>query len=223
MTGWLFICLGVVITAYLFGSVPTGYWFGKILRQIDIREHGSKSTGATNVLRVLGKLPALATLIIDILKGFTAVWIAQLVFSIPAIQSMTPGSLNSHDVIAWMMALAGVLAILGHGRSIWINFTGGKSAATGLGVLLAISLPVAMGVSTIFIGVLAITRIVSLSSIVSALAAAVLMIILQQAQPFLIMAVAASGYVVFRHWLNLRRVIAGTEPRIGDGGTRPQE
>lgn len=146
MVFWIASLAGLAI-AYLLGSMPTGYLAGKLLRGIDIREHGSRSTGATNILRTLGKWPALAVLLIDVLKGVAAVvfarwfyvWFSTVSSGIPPAASDLQGSQP------WAVCLAGLGVLLGHGRSIWLNFTGGKSAATGLGVLLAMSWPVGVG------------------------------------------------------------------------------
>jgi acyl phosphate:glycerol-3-phosphate acyltransferase len=119
-----------LLIAYLLGAIPTGYWAGKLLQGIDIREHGSKSIGATNVLRMLGKGPAIAVLLLDVLKGAAAIAVALFI-----------GTGLSLEQSNWLVALAGLAAVLGHARSIWLGFSGGKSAATGLGVLLTMAWP----------------------------------------------------------------------------------
>ncbi len=202
--------------AYLFGSIPTGYLAGRLLRGIDIREHGSRSTGATNVLRILGKLPALVVLIVDALKGAAAVvttrWILGM-SDMSSIESST--SAVPEPWLPWVVAAAGLFAILGHARSMWLRFSGGKSAATGLGVLLAISWPVGLGAAATFALVVAATRIVSLSSMLGALAALVVALGTEQPTPYLLLAAAGGAYVIFRHRANIQRLIRGTEPRIG--------
>ena len=105
--------------------------------------------------------------------------------------------------------------LLGHSRSIWLNFTGGKSAATGLGVLLAMSWPVGLGAATVFGVVLAIVRIVSLSSMLAALTAIALVWALEQPLPYRLLVIAGSIYVIVRHRANIQRLLAGTEPRLG--------
>ena len=143
---WIASAVGLVI-AYLLGSTPTGYLAGKLLKGIDIREHGSKSTGATNVLRTLGKWPALVVLIVDVLKGVAAIIIARWFYPwLYSVVSTTPPTAFDLQIWGpWAVCLAGLAVLLGHSRSIWLNFSGGKSAATGLGVLLAISWPVGLG------------------------------------------------------------------------------
>jgi acyl phosphate:glycerol-3-phosphate acyltransferase len=215
MAYWLAGVAGLAI-AYLFGATPTGYLAGKLLRRIDIREHGSRSIGATNVLRTLGKWPALAVLLIDVLKGAAAIVFARWFFSwLPSWPSVTPPAIDPQTAVPWAVCLAGLAALLGHGRSVWLNFTGGKSAATGLGVLLAMSWLVGLGAAAVFAVALAISRIVSLSSMLAALAAIVLVLLLQQPLPYRLLVIAGGVYVIVRHRANIQRLLSGTEPRLG--------
>lgn len=221
MAFWIASAAGLVI-AYLFGSTPTGYLAGKLLKGIDIREHGSKSTGATNVLRTLGKWPALAVLIVDVLKGMAAVIAARSFcpWLYTELSTTPPTAFDPQVCVPLAVCLAGIAVLLGHSRSIWLNFTGGKSAATGLGVLLAISWPVGLGAATVFGVVLAIARIVSLSSILAALAAIVLICGLEQPLPYRLLVIAGGIYVIVRHRTNIQRLLAGTEPPVGQ--SRPE-
>src|SRR5271165_2388617 len=168
MVFWIASVVGLAI-AYLFGSTPTGYLAGKLLQGIDIRKHGSKSTGATNVLRTLGKWPALVVLIVDVLKGAGAIIVARWLYT--ALPTPPPTAFDLQIWVPWGVSLAGLAVLLGHSRSIWLNFTGGKSAATGLGVLLAMSWPTGLAAATVFGVVLAIFRLVSLGSMLAALTA----------------------------------------------------
>jgi acyl phosphate:glycerol-3-phosphate acyltransferase len=196
-----------LVVAYLLGSLPTGYLAGRLLKGIDIREHGSKSTGATNVLRTVGKVPAIAVLLIDILKGVAAILLTREV-----LPTLVPIPANA---LPYAVTLAGLAAMLGHSRSIWLGFSGGKSVATGLGVLLAMSWPVGLGSLAAFGVVLGIFRIVSLGSIVAAIASMILMVVLQQPLPFCGLAIAGGLFVIIRHKANIQRILAGTEPRLG--------
>jgi acyl phosphate:glycerol-3-phosphate acyltransferase len=216
MVFWIASVVGLAI-AYLFGSTPTGYLAGKLLKGIDIREHGSKSIGATNVLRTLGKWPALVVLLIDVLKGAAAIvfarWFYPWLYALPSVTP--PTALDLQTWTPWAVCLAGLAVLMGHSRSIWLNFTGGKSAATGLGVLLAISSPVGLGAATVFGVVLAIFRIVSLGSMLAALAAITLVWALEQPLPYRLLVMAGGIYVIARHRANIQRLLAGTEPRLG--------
>ncbi|MDA9431308.1 glycerol-3-phosphate 1-O-acyltransferase PlsY [Bradyrhizobium sp. CCBAU 51627] len=220
MAFWIAGAIGSVI-AYLLGAIPTGYLAGKLLQGIDIREHGSRSTGATNVLRTLGKWPALAVLIIDVLKGMAAVLVARRLCPwLATVLSQTPPTAAELQVwVPWIVCLAGIAALLGHGRSIWLNFTGGKSAATGLGVLLAMSSPVGLGAAAVFGIALAIGRIVSLSSMLAAVTAIVLVCGLPQPLPYRLLVTAGALYVIMRHRANIGRLLAGTEPRLGQSSS----
>lgn len=204
----LILCSLVLIVAYLLGSVPTGYIAGKLLQGIDIREQGSGSTGATNVLRTLGKVPAVAVLIIDALKGALAIALVYTLYLPPV--PIAPLAAQS-----WLVAAAALMAILGHSKSIWLNFDGGKSVATSLGVLLTMSWVVGLGTFGVFLAVLGVTRIVSLSSLAGAIAVGFLMIFTQQPLAYQVFAVAAGGYVFWRHRANIQRLLAGVEPQIG--------
>ncbi|MFB8787800.1 MAG: glycerol-3-phosphate 1-O-acyltransferase PlsY [Potamolinea sp.] len=199
----------LLIAAYLLGSLPTGYLAGRLLKGIDIREQGSGSTGATNVLRTLGKGPALMVLLIDALKGVGAIALVNGFYALNT-TALIPANWQP-----WLVAAAAFSVLLGHSKSIWLNFTGGKSVATGLGVLLAMSWPVGLGTLGVFAVVLALSRIVSLSSISGVIAVSFLMILLGQPLPYQIFACVAGLYVIFRHRSNIERILAGTEPQIG--------
>jgi acyl phosphate:glycerol-3-phosphate acyltransferase len=213
---WIASVVGLAI-AYLLGSTPTGYLAGKLLKGIDLREYGSKSTGATNVLRTLGKWPALGVLLVDVLKGVCAIFFARWFYSwfytLPFVTP--PTGLSLQIWVPWAVCLVGLAVLLGHSRSIWLNFTGGKSAATGLGVLLAVALPVGLGAATVFGVVLAIFRIVSLSSILASLTAIALIYGLEQPLPYRLLVIAGGIYVIVRHRANIQRLLTGTEPRMG--------
>ncbi|MDA0267600.1 MAG: glycerol-3-phosphate 1-O-acyltransferase PlsY [Cyanobacteria bacterium] len=201
--------LGLLGLAYLLGALPTGYLVAKALKGIDIRDHGSGNTGATNVFRVVGKPAGCLVLGVDLLKGVAAVLLMQTLLPLLNADGQGPA------MTAWWLMLAGIAAIIGHSRSIWLNWTGGKSAATGLGVLLAIAWPVGLTVAGVFLGVLALFRIVSLGSIMAAIAAVAMMVMLQQPLPYVLMAIAGSLYVILRHRSNIERLLAGTEPQLG--------
>jgi glycerol-3-phosphate acyltransferase PlsY len=198
-----------VLVAYLLGSIPTGYLAGRYLGGIDIREYGSGSTGATNVLRTIGKKTAIAVLAIDLLKGSLALLLVNLFYA------FVPGAILPTSWQSWLITATALAAVLGHSRSIWLNFTGGKSVATSLGVLLVMNPILALGTLTVFGIVLAISRIVSLSSISAAIAVIILTVVLDQPLPYLLFAAIAGVYVIVRHRSNIQRLLAGEEPKIG--------
>ncbi|AFY96210.1 glycerol-3-phosphate 1-O-acyltransferase PlsY [Chamaesiphon minutus] len=203
------IAFGIFIIAYFLGSFPTGYLAGKLLQGIDIREHGSGSTGATNVLRTLGKVPGSIVLLIDALKGALAVTIANLLFTLDLFSTLPV------DWQAYLVPLAATGAILGHSKSIWLNFSGGKSVATGVGVLLAMSWQVGLATMLVFSITIAISRIVSMSSIVGAVSVTIWMLLFERPLPSVIFAIVGGIYVVWRHSANIQRILAGTEPKVG--------
>ena len=216
MIFWIASAVGLAI-AYLLGSVPTGYLAGKLLKGIDIREHGSKSVGATNALRTLGKWPALAVLLVDVAKGAGAIvfvrWFFPWLTSLPSVMPSTAP--DPQTWMAWAVCLAGLGVLLGHSRSIWLNFAGGKSAATGLGVLLAMSWPVGLGAAAVFGVAVASVRIVSLGSMLAAVTAIALICGTEQPLPYRLLVIAGGVYVIVRHRANIQRLLAGTEPRVG--------
>lgn len=211
--------LVILVLAYLLGSFPTGYLLVKALKGIDIRDYGSGGTGATNVLRTVGKGPALVVFAVDLLKGSAAVWMAQWLF--PLLLARFGGS-GFGLAQPWVDMLAGLLALLGHSRSVWLGFTGGKSVASGLGVLLAMAWPVALGALGMFGLTLALSRIVSLGSMLAALAAVMLMVITGQPLAYTLLAIVGGGYVILRHRGNIQRLVAGTEPRLGQSAPASQ-
>ena len=188
--------------AYLLGSIPSGYLAARWLAGIDIREHGSGSTGATNVLRHVGKTPALIVFLVDVFKGSAAVLVAK--------------QLLGGDAHGWLVA-AGLLALAGHIWPIWLKGKGGKAVATGLGMLLGLLPAVGLASLGIFLLVLSFSRIVSLSSVVAALALPALIWIAgySQTTAYMGLGVLAALLVVWRHRGNIKRLLAGTEPKIG--------
>ena len=205
----------MVLLAYLFGSFPTGYLAGKLLKGIDIREVGSGSTGATNVLRTLGKVPGGFVLLIDALKGVLAINLGYALFNIAYSQNLIPPTVNPGIWQPYLVTLAGLAALLGHSKSIFLGFTGGKSVASGVGILLAINWQIGLSTLGVFAVVIAISRIVSLSSICGAIAVSILMVIFHQPLAYILLGLTGGLYVIIRHRSNIERLIAGTEPKIG--------
>jgi acyl phosphate:glycerol-3-phosphate acyltransferase len=203
------ITIGIFLFAYLCGSLPTGYIAGKLLQGIDIREHGSGSTGATNVLRTLGKVPGSIVLLIDALKGVLAVTIVNAIYNFNLFPTLPV------EWQAYLVPLAAIGAILGHSKSIWLGFSGGKSVATGVGVLLAMSWQVGLMTIAIFGISIAISRIVSISSIAGALSVTIWMLVFNRPLPAVVFAIVGGIYVTWLHRKNIQRLLAGTEPKLG--------
>ncbi len=198
MTG---LQIGFLIATYFLGSIPTGYWLGKAWKGIDIRKQGSGNLGATNVLRVLGKGPALFTFTVDCLKGLLPVLICQHLY---------PGDL----LIA---TLTGVAAILGHTMSVFVNFQGGKGMATSTGVFAAL-LPIPwLAAITVFLTVTITTRYVSLGSILGAVTLSACSFIFQTPRPLAWTTVIIALFVIWKHRANIQRLLQGTENRLAWG------
>ncbi|MFM8299538.1 MAG: glycerol-3-phosphate 1-O-acyltransferase PlsY [Microcystis aeruginosa BS13-02] len=202
------ISLTILLLSYLLGSIPTGYLIGKYSKGIDIRDYGSGSTGATNVLRTLGKTAGAIVLLIDMLKGMAAVALVRVLYFIDV--NPLPDSWYY-----WLIIGAGLGSVIGHSKSIFLNFSGGKSVATSLGVLLVMNPLVACGTLASFLVMLALFRIVSLGSIIGALVVNILMVVLGQPLPYILFSLMAGTYVIVRHQGNIKRLLAGKEPKIG--------
>ncbi|MEW6410274.1 MAG: glycerol-3-phosphate 1-O-acyltransferase PlsY [Nitrospirota bacterium] len=187
----------VFIIAYLLGSIPFGLLISR-LKGVDIRAYGSGNIGATNVLRIVGKKEAVITLIADMLKGATAVIIAR-----------AAGVDN-----AWV-ASAGICSIIGHNYSVFLGFKGGKGVATSFGVLSAY-LPIVAAISVaIWIITVILWRYSSLGAIVSFLCLPLLVTVFNYSLINLIFSLAISLMIIYRHRENIKRLIDGTEGKIG--------
>lgn len=207
-----------LLAGYLLGSIPAGYLAGRWLRGVDIRTLGSGSTGATNVLRQFGKGPALVVFLVDVLKGTAAVLLAKALLEPLGVPLAGSGADWLSD--SWVVA-AGLASLAGHIWPVWLGWRGGKAVATALGMLLGLTTPVGLACFGVFLTVLSCSRIVSLSSVVAALALPLLMLGWFQDQgmglrwPYLALALLTSALVIWRHRSNLSRLLAGTEPKLG--------
>lgn len=215
MAIWLSLCGVALVLSYFLGSFPTGYIAGKQLQGIDIRQVGSGSTGATNVLRTLGKGPGAFVLLVDCLKGVLAIAVVYYLFSFAPSENLIPSQVDIPVWQPWIVTLSGLCAILGHSKSIFLGFSGGKSVATSLGILLAMNWQVGLATAAVFGLCIAISRIVSLSSISGAIAVPILMLVLHQPLPYILFGIAGGLYVILRHRGNIERLLAGMEPKIG--------
>jgi glycerol-3-phosphate acyltransferase PlsY len=201
----------IVAASYLLGSIPTGYLLVRLFRHQDIRQAGSGNIGATNVLRAGGKGLGAATFLLDMLKGCSAVWLGALL-----------GGLLLHncplDKLYEAEALAALCAVLGHVFPVWLRFRGGRGVSTGFGVFLAATPLAALAAITVFFVVLAISRYVSLASILGAASFPLFATFLVHGDrpPFFIaVEIAVALIIIVKHHQNIRRLIAGTESRLG--------
>ncbi|AMA74740.1 acyl-phosphate glycerol 3-phosphate acyltransferase [Aneurinibacillus sp. XH2] len=190
----------VILLSYLLGSVSFSILVVKKIAKIDIREHGSGNAGATNTLRVLGKGPGIAVLLLDAAKGAIAFGLASW---------LTKGN-------DWVIVLSGIAAIVGHNWPVFFGFRGGKGVATTIGTLLALTPVPALIAVAVTIVVIAITRYVSLGSLV--FFTLVPIILLTQGASFVYIAgtfmIAILGYM--RHVGNIKRLLQGTERKLGE-------
>lgn len=198
----LLILVGVVV-CYLIGSMPTALWVGKAFFGIDIREHGSGNSGASNTFRVLGKGAGSAVLFIDIIKGLTAASITRYYFF------LEPDS----ERYVNLQLLFGLSAVLGHIFPIYAKFKGGKGIATLVGMVLGIHYLSAVACILLFIGILFSTRYVSLSSILSTIAFPLIAVVIYKIEEplFIAFGIAAALMVVMTHQKNIKRLVAGNE------------
>jgi glycerol-3-phosphate acyltransferase PlsY len=198
----LLISVGVIVS-YLIGSMPTALWVGKAFYGLDIREHGSGNSGATNTFRVLGKKAGSAVLLIDIIKGLTA---ASLVRYLAFVD---PGTIKFVN----LQLLFGLSSVLGHIFPIYSKFKGGKGIATLVGMVLGIHYLSALACIILFVVILFSTRYVSLSSILAALAFPLIAVLVYKNEEpmFIAFGIAAAIMVVLTHQKNIVRLVSGNE------------
>jgi glycerol-3-phosphate acyltransferase PlsY len=194
-----------ILASYLLGATPTSYIAGKLGRGIDLREHGSKNLGATNVYRILGWKYAIPVALFDIAKG-----------AIPVLFFARWAGAAEHS---WLPVAVGGAAVLGHMFSPYVSFKGGKGVATAAGMFLALA-PVAVLLAIVVWGIcLWLTGYVSLSSIIAVLTVPLSISLLQPHSPYVFWAsVALVALIIFAHRRNIRRLFEGTENRFR---TRP--
>lgn len=192
-----------VLMGYLLGSIPTAVWYGKVFHGIDIRKSGSGNAGATNSLRVLGKKAGMVVLVIDILKGFGAVFLAQQT------------DIDFPQLSYWV----GIVAVVGHLFPLWAQFRGGKGVATSLGVILALFPAGALGAILVFLVVTKATKYVSLASLSgpAAFIVATILIKPQEMESLLFFGAALWMLLIWTHRQNIQRLIRGQESKLGQG------
>ena len=191
--------LAAVVLAYFVGAIPVGYLVGRAFGIGDIRRQGSGNIGATNVLRTAGRMPAVLTLVGDVLKGAAAVALA--------------AAWSGGDRRA--AAAASVAVIVGNCWSVFLRFRGGKGGATGLGAFLTLAPWATAPAALVWLAVVATFRYVSLGSVMAAACVPLGALVLGYSQPVVVACLLGAGIVVARHHANITRLMAGTEPRLG--------
>lgn len=203
------IILGILIS-YLFGSIPTAYILGKLLKGVDIRKFGSGNVGATNALRVLGKPAGITVLVLDILKGFIVV----------AFLGDFLALRTTYVSDETLRIILGLSCISGHNWTVFLRFRGGKGMATTFGVLLGLALrieglEVILGMSILtWVLILVITRIVSVASILTGVTLPIYMVLFKQSKILFFWSIILSIFIILRHRANLRRLLQGKEPHL---------
>ncbi|MDP2912294.1 MAG: glycerol-3-phosphate 1-O-acyltransferase PlsY [Candidatus Omnitrophota bacterium] len=201
--GYVILFLGFV-AAYLIGSIPTAYIFGRVLKGIDIREHGSGNAGATNVFRVIGKAPGIIVLIIDIIKGFAcATYLAS-------------GFMHLAPVVRPEMyrILIGLCAIAGHNWTVFLKFKGGKGVATSAGVVIGLIPKIFWLGFLVWLITFFITGFVSLSSIIAIVSVPIFTLAFGEPAEIVVFMCLLCLIIVYKHKANIRRLARGEEKRI---------
>ena len=187
----------LMVLAYFFGAIPSGVWLGKIFKNIDVRDYGSKNSGATNSYRVLGAKLGIAVLIIDVLKGYIPLYIA------------SKFNLKYNDLV-----ILGLVAILAHTFSCFISFKGGKGVATSLGVFLFLAPVITLILLVIFILVVYFTKYISLGSITAAFLLPIFTFFTHRDTYLFALSVIIAIFVIYRHKTNISRLLSGTENKF---------
>ena len=194
--------------AYLLGSIPSAVWIGKTWYGIDVREHGSNNAGATNTFRVLGKNAGITVLVIDILKGFLAVYLPVLIY-------FGSETIMEKELVH-IQILAAITAVLGHVFPIFAGFKGGKGVATSLGIIIGIHPPTALVCLTLFLIVFLTTKFVSFGAICSSIAFPIVLVFIFKTTDFslILFSIFLSFAVIFAHRKNITRLIKGEENKM---------
>ena len=200
----------VIAVSYLVGSIPFGYIAGRVLKGIDVRDFGSGATGATNVMRTVGRGPFVLVLVGDALKGYVPVLVTWFLF-------------ESHD----LQVASGLAAVLGHDFPLYIGFRGGRGVATSFGVYAALALPVSLSLVAAGLFIILAFRYMSLMSMVTVPLGALALLALAVVEggdhytySKAVFGAFATALVLLRHEGNIRRLVTGTEPKLGEGGGR---
>ncbi len=193
--------LSIFIGAYLIGSIPTGYIVVKALKGEDIRQIGSGSTGATNVKRIMGKKWFFVVLLLDAFKGALPVILAKLFF-------------ENFAGIGLLPVIASIAVILGHSKSIFLNFSGGKSVASGIGTILALNWQVGLILAGVWGTITYFTKYVSVGSIIALCISPILMFVFKQPLAYIFYCLLGAIYITYLHRTNIKRLIDGNENKV---------
>jgi glycerol-3-phosphate acyltransferase PlsY len=196
----LILSIGLVVAAYLIGSISFSILVSKWLKGTDIRQHGSGNAGATNTLRVLGKVPATFVLLMDLFKGIGSVWLAY---------GFAPES-------EWLPMLAGLAVISGHNWPIYFGFRGGKGVATTVGVMGSLALIPVLLASLVALTSIAVTRYVSLGSLIFATLLPIIIFLMEGSLPVMIAAGLVLILTYVRHSSNISNLLKGEERKLGE-------
>ena len=199
MTELLLHCLIIAIIAYLVGSIATGYIVVKLFKNQDIRTIGSGSTGATNVKRVMGKKWFFIVLLLDAVKGMTPVIIAKLLYP------------DQYGIVA---VIGAIFVILGHSKSIFLGFTGGKSVASGVGTIIALNPLAGIVIAIIWGTITYISKYVSLGSIIALLLSPFIMWLFKAPIAYIIYCLIGAIYITYLHKENIKRLMKGEESKV---------
>jgi len=193
------VFIPLLLLIYLVAAVPTGVVLTRLMGLEDVRTRGSGNIGATNVYRVAGKLPGILTLLGDILKGFLPLLAVKYWLAPTALQ----------------LGVAGVVAIVGHCYPVYLRFKGGKGVATAFGIFLVLDPPALLGGGLAFLAAVALTRYISLGSVLAAIAVPLFTLLFGRPLPMVLSACVIGALIVWRHRDNLQRLLKGTENRFG--------
>ncbi|KIL41531.1 hypothetical protein SD70_06585 [Gordoniibacillus kamchatkensis] len=195
----MFIAISLLVS-YLIGAINFSFLYGKLVRGIDIREHGSGNAGATNTLRVLGKGPGIMVLVLDVLKGVAAVAV---------------GDWAASPQQGWVPVACGLLAIVGHNWPVYFGFRGGKGVATTIGAMAMLAFVPTLIACAIAVAAIAISRFVSLGSLLIVLALPVLLLIMHRPPEIFWASVVLCLFVFIRHRSNIVKLWNGKENKLG--------
>lgn len=190
-----------LVACYLMGAIPFGVIIGKITRGVDIRDFGSGNIGFTNVLRTLGPGPGFAVFFFDTVKGLAAVVLCQ--------------RLGMND---YLIVSGGILSIVGHSFSVFLKFQGGKGVATSLGMIIGLNPAIAGIAFVLWVTIVAVGRIVSVASIIAPITVPLMMFFWKSQHvpvAYQAIAVLATTLIIVKHHSNIKRLLNGTEARIG--------